>query len=150
MYHFILRRKLRTVFSRLNAGDYPFITRQFHPQAEHWFAGDHAMSGRRVTHARIEEWYRRLAAVFPGIKFDIKKLFVSGPPWRSHAAVEWTDTIFDREGRPLPNQGAFVITIRWGRVTAFHVYCDTVRIEKSLGILAAQGVAAAAATPITG
>ncbi|MGO4714275.1 nuclear transport factor 2 family protein [Bradyrhizobium sp. 2TAF24] len=150
MYHFILRRKLQNVFSRLNAGDYRFVTSQFHTDAEHWFAGSHAMSGRRITSGRREEWYRRLAAVFPGLKFDVRKLIVSGPPWHSLAAVEWVDELHDKKGNPLPNEGVFFITIRWGKVTEFHVYCDTAKIEKNLSILAAQGVVEAAASPIIG
>lgn len=150
MYHFFLKRRLQSVLSRLNAGDYRFITGQFHPDAEHWFSGSHAMSGRRITTASREAWYRRLTAVFPGLKFDIRKLIVSGPPWKSLAAVEWVDELYDRKGNALPNEGVFVITIRWGKVTEFHVYCDTARIEKNLAILATQGVPEAAAAPIVG
>ncbi len=150
MYHFFLERRLRFIFGRLSAGDYPFITRQFRSDAEHWFSGSHAMSGRRVSHARILDWYQRLATVFPGITFQIQQLIVSGPPWNSVAAVEWIDTVNDRQGRPLPNRGVFLITIKWGKVSAFRVYCDTAQIEKNLEILASQGVEAAAAAPIEG
>jgi ketosteroid isomerase-like protein len=149
MYNFFVRRHLRKVFSRLNAGDFAYITSQFHPQAEHWFAGRHAMSGRRTSHARIEEWYARLAVVFPGIRFDLQKLIVSGPPWNTEVAVEWIDSVIDRTGQPLPNQGVFIIRLRWGKAMQFRVYCDTAQIERNLGILAAQGVEAAAAAPIT-
>jgi ketosteroid isomerase-like protein len=149
MYLFFVRRKLREVFRRLNAGDFAFVRRQFHPGAEHWFSGDHALSGRRTSPEGIAAWYTRLAAVFPGIRFDVKKLIVSGTPWDTQAAVEWTDEVRDRNGVPLPNQGVFVLRLRWGRAVEFHVYCDTARIEKNLGILAAQGVEQAAAMPIT-
>ncbi len=150
MYHFFVRLRLRKVLARLNAGDFGFITRQFHPRAEHWFSGRHALSGRRTSPSRIEAWYRRLAAVFPGIRFHVHKLIVSGPPWNTQAAVEWTDEVRDRAGRPLPNQGVFVLRLRWGRAVEFHVYCDTALIERNLGILASQGVVEAAAQPIAG
>jgi ketosteroid isomerase-like protein len=148
MYHFFVRRRLRQVFSRLNAGDYAFITRQFHPRAEHWFSGRHALSGRRTSSGRIAEWYGRLAEVFPGIRFDLQKLIVAGPPWNTQAAVEWTDVVRDREGRALPNQGVFIVVLRWFKAVEFRVYCDTQEIEKNLGILSAQGVRAAALAPI--
>ncbi|WP_394826134.1 nuclear transport factor 2 family protein [Pendulispora albinea] len=150
MYHFFVRRHLREVFARLNAGDYAFITRQFGPSAVHWFAGQHALSGERKSPARIKEWYERLANVFPGIRFDIRKLIVAGPPWNTHAAVEWVDEARDRNGKPLPNQGVFILRLRWGKAIEFRVYCDTARIEKNLGILSSQGVAAASAAPIAG
>ncbi|OAQ57364.1 snoaL-like domain-containing protein [Pochonia chlamydosporia 170] len=150
MYHYFLKRRLRFVLRKLNAHDYEFIASEFHLNAEHWFAGSHAMSGKRVTHARIVDWYRRLRVVFPGIKFRLHKVFVSGSPWNSKACIEWTDEVYDNTGRPLPNEGVFVISIKWGRVTEFHVYCDTAKIEDNLGILAAQGVSEASAAPIVG
>ncbi len=149
MYHFFVRRRLREVVRRLNAGDYAFIRAQFHPRAEHWFAGEHALSGRRSSPARIADWYARLANVFPGIRFTLDALAVSGPPWRTIAALEWRDEVFAPDGRPLPNRGVFVIRLRWGRAISFHVHCDTAAIEKNLAILASQGVAAASALPIT-
>lgn len=150
MYHFFVRRRLRTILRRLNAGDFAFITKQFHRDAAHSFAGKHALSGTRTTPGRIAEWYRRLAAVFPGIRFDVRKLFVSGPPWNTQAAIQWVDEVRDREGRPLPNEGVFLIRLRWGKAIEFRVYCDTALIETNLGILASQGVAEASAAPIVG
>jgi len=150
MYHFFVRRHLRKVFARLNAGDVAFITRQFHPNAVHWFAGRHALSGTRASPAQIDQWYRRLANVFPNIRFDIQKLITAGPPWNTEAAVEWVDQARDRRGNPLPNQGVFVLRLRWGKAVDFRVYCDTAQIEKNLDILASQGVAEASGAPIAG
>jgi ketosteroid isomerase-like protein len=150
VYHFFVRRHLRRIFERLNAGDFAFVTRQFHPRAEHWFAGQHALSGRRTSASLIREWYRRLPAVFPGIRFDVQKLVVAGSPWNTEVAVEWVDEARDREGRPLPNRGVFILRLRWGKAIQFRVYCDTAQIEKNLAILASQGVAEATAAPIVG
>jgi ketosteroid isomerase-like protein len=150
MYHFFVRRRLRIILARLNAGDFAFVTRQFHRKASHSFSGKHALSGTRTTPERIAEWYRRLAAVFPGIRFDVRRLFVAGPPWNTQAAIQWVDEVRDREGRPLPNEGVFFIRLRWGKATDLHVYCDTALIEKNLAILASQGVSEASAAPIVG
>ena len=150
MYHFFVRQRLRKVFARLNTGDFAFVRRQFHPRAEHWFAGTHALSGRRSTPGLIAQWYHRLASVFPGIHFDMEKVIVAGPPWNTEAAIEWTDEIYDRGGRALPNQGVFIIRLRWGRAIQFRVYCDTSQIEKNLSLLASQGVSAAVSAPIEG
>jgi ketosteroid isomerase-like protein len=148
MYHFFVRRKVRAVFEHLNSGDLAYVTRQFHPSAEHWFAGRHALSGKRTSRRSILEWYERLGVVFPRIRFAIRKLIADGPPWNTLVAVEWTDEVFDRDGRALPNEGIFILRLRWGRATELHVYCDTLQIEENLGILASQGVAAAMAPPI--
>jgi ketosteroid isomerase-like protein len=150
MYHFFVRRHLRGVFARLNAGDFEYITSQFHGQAVHWFAGRHAFSGERRSRRLIEAWYQRLANVFPGIRFDIRKIVVAGPPWNTEAAVEWADTVNDRTGKSLPNEGVFILRLRWGKATEFRVYCDTSQIEKNLGILESQGVTEAGAPAIAG
>ena len=140
MYHFFVRRRLREVFRRLNAADFAFVRRQFHPRALHWFAGTHALSGQREGAADIARWYERLAVVFPGLHFQVEQLVVAGFPWHTVAVAEWRDEVRDLTGRPMPNQGTFVITLRWGRVTAFRVHCDTARLERNLAILSDQGV----------
>jgi ketosteroid isomerase-like protein len=150
MVHFLVRRRLRRIFARLNEGDFAYITRQYDPGAVHWFAGRHALSGRRTSAGLIARWYQRLASVFPGIRFQIEKLLVAGPPWNMEAAVEWVDQVRDRQGNLLPNQGVFMIRLRWGKATDFRVYCDTAQIEKNLSLLASQGVDEAMAAPIEG
>lgn len=146
MYHFFVRRRIHQVLAHLNAGDLAFVVNQFSPRAEHWFSGSHALGGRRSSGDEIRAWYGRLAAVFPDIQFQLKKLTSSGPPWRTHVAVEWTDS-FPRQGLP-PNQGVFFITLSWGRVVEFHVYCDTAVLARTLLSLGERGVAEAVATPI--
>lgn len=144
MYHFFVRQRLKQVFAKLNAGDFAFIRAQFHPRARHWFSGRHALSGERRGPHDIGRWYERLGTVFPGIRFTVEKLVVAGWPWRTLAVAEWRDEVADRQGRPLPNAGTFVIELRWGRVTDFRVYCDTAQLELNLGVLAGQGVGEAA------
>lgn len=148
MYHFFLKRRLRHVIARLNAGDYAFITRQFAPDAEHWFSGVHAMGGRRTRPHDIVAWYERLPKIFPGITFTVLELIVMGPPWNTRAVVEWVDHPKDAEGRELRNQGTFVIHLAWGRVKSFHVYCDTAALERNLSRVAAQGRSEALLPPI--
>jgi ketosteroid isomerase-like protein len=132
----------------LNCGDFDFVVQQFVPGAEHWFSGHHALSGGHHSKELIQAWYQRLALVFEGINFETKKIFVSGMPWKTYVAVEWVDLINDRLGHPLPNQGVFLITMRWGKATELHIYCDTGKMKETLAILFAQGVAEADKEPI--
>ena len=149
MYYFIVRSRVRTIFEHLNRGDFAYVLRQFAPQAEHWFSGEHALAGTRHTPALREAWYQRLAAVLPGLQFDVQKIVVSGWPWNTHVAVEWADRVFDQHGKELvPNQGVFVLTLKWGRAVEFHVYCDTQGLSKNLEAIAAQGMAQAALPPL--
>ncbi len=147
MYHYFVRRRVRQIFEHLNRGDLDFVVGQFAPDAEHWFSGSHALGGRRRTPDTIASWYRRLARVFPGLHFDVQQIMSSGPPWHTRVVVEWIDS-FPLDPTLRSNQGVFVITLRWGRATQFHVYCDTGGLERNLALVAGQGIADAAAPAI--
>ncbi len=149
MYHFFVRRRIRKIFAHLNRGDVAYVQRQFATTAEHWFSGHHSLSGKRTTIRGRSDWYERLKIVFPTLRFAVHKIVVTGWPWRTDIAVEWSDRVFDSDGAELlPNQGVFVMTLRWARATEFHVYCDTQELAKNLKNLAARGVADAAKPPI--
>src|SRR5262245_36402603 len=96
MYHFFVRRQVARIFRHLNRGDLAFVVRQFAPDAEHWFSGKHALGGCRRTPEEIAAWYRRLALVFPTIRFTPRKVLSMGPPWRTRVVVEWTDAFAGR------------------------------------------------------
>ena len=147
MYHFFVRRRVAEILRHLNRGDLAFVVRLFAPGAEHWFSGRHALGGCRRTPEEIAAWYRRLAVVFPTIRFAAQKVISTGPPWNTRVVVEWTDTFAGRDDL-AGNQGVFIITLRWGRAVEFHVYCDTDGLKQNLALLASHGVAAAAAPPI--
>lgn len=150
MYHFIVKQRMKTILEHLNRGDFDFILGQFAPTAEHWFSGQHALSGLRRTSELRRAWYQRLGSVFPGIQFDVQKIVVSGWPWRTYVAVEWKDRVFDTRGAELvPNQGVFMLTLSWARAVEFHVYCDTQGIAENLNVIAGQGVAQATLPPIS-
>ena len=78
----------------------------------------------------------------------MRTVTVSGGPWDTRVVVEWADS-FPRGEALSDNQGVFVITLRWGKATRFHVYCDTEGLAVNLARLAAQGVAEASA-PLIG
>jgi ketosteroid isomerase-like protein len=149
VYHFIVRQRTRMIFERLSRGDFDFVLAQFAPAAEHWFSGRHALGGRRRTSELRRAWYERLAAVLPGMRFDVHKIVSSGWPWLTHVAVEWTMHIFDQKGAELPpNAGMFMLTLRWGKVVELHVHCDTQIVAENLRLIASQGMKQAALPPI--
>ncbi len=148
MYHFFVRRKIRYLLGCVKRGEWDTILAQFTPDAEHWFSGDHALSGARHSPELIASWYKRLALVFPGLWFETKKVAVSGPPWRTHVVIEFVDHVKDRQGKPLPNQGILLFTLRWGKACELHIYCDTQELRENLAILESQGVTEAAERPI--
>lgn len=149
MYKTIVKRNLRASFDNINKGNYAAIVRQFAPaDVEHWFSGSSALSGRRDNLEQIQQWYDRLAAVFPDLRFEITKLVVSGGPWNTIAVLEWVDHISDLDGNHYSNQGIHVIRLKWAKVHQLHVYCDTELLGKICRTLGEQGNEAAISPPI--
>ena len=149
MYHQIIKKRLLQSFEALNRGDYAVITRQFAPDAKHWFSGtDHPLAGLRQTNQTILAWYDRLARLMPDLKFDIEHTAVSGWPWDTTAMLSWRDVLHDRAGRQYANRGVHLIRIRWGKVVELQVYCDTEYLKGYFDALVQQGVAEASAEPI--
>ena len=149
MYHAIVKRRLLNSFAALNRGDYQVITRQFSPDALHWFSGSgHPLAGTRRTLKGIFAWYDRLARLMPDLHFKIEHAAVSGWPWDTVAMLSWSDTLTDREGKPYTNRGVHLIRIRFGKVVELQVYCDTEYLKGCFAALQAQGVAEAGAAPI--
>jgi len=148
MYHAIVRHRLRQVFAALNAGRADTMPAQFAPGALHSFSGDHALAGTRRTAEGIAAWYRRLPRVLPDLTFEIERIVVAGWPWRTQAMVEWRDHGVCADGSTFANRGVHSLTLRWGRVTALHIHCDTAVLNDVLRRQAAAGIPDAAAPPI--
>lgn len=148
MYHFIVRRKLARAFRDINAGAYHSIVAQFAPEHRHRMNGDHALGGERRTLAATRAWYERLQRVLPGLRFEVHQIVVGGWPWRTMATVAWRDQFRLPDGSQGSNQGMHAFELRWGRVTAMEVHCDTARLQAYCARIAASGVAEALAPPI--
>lgn len=146
MYKAIVRRKTVGVFDALNSRDCSVLLRGLAPKTRHIMYGDHSLGGARTTKRAIEAWYGRLARLFPDLHFDVSSVVVAGPPWRTKVAVIWSDRAQDGN---YANQGVNVIDLRFGKVQAVAVHCDTQRLCAALSKLAADGLEEAAASPVT-
>jgi ketosteroid isomerase-like protein len=148
MYHYIVERKLRRSFDEVNKGNLGAIVSQFSDHAEHWFSGNHALSGRRDNIAEIKRWYDRLATILPDLTFEIVTVTVRGWPWNTVATVEWVDSLTDRQGHRYNNEGVHIVGLSWGKLTSLHIYCDTQKLAGVCQTLGEQGVDEAVAPPI--
>jgi ketosteroid isomerase-like protein len=148
MYHTVVRHQLKKVFEQLNKQEYGAILTGFGPDFEHALYGNHALGGTRHTLAATRRWYERLPRVLPDLQFTVRQIMVNGWPWDTTAAVEWKDSGTCLDGSPFNNQGVHVIRLKWGKVTAVRVYCDTMVLADVLQRNARGGVADAAAPPI--
>lgn len=148
MYHAIVRRRIVALFDAINRGDAGPVLAGFAPGAEHAMISTHALSGRRVSPRAIADWYARLFRLLPDIRFDLRRIEVSGPPWATIATVEWRETNSATDGVRTTATGMHGVHIAWGRMTRLVILTDTAKLEATLRRIAAKGTAEALAAPI--
>ena len=149
MYHVMVKRQLRRVFSDLSAGNYETILGGMAPRFEHVFFGNHPLGGVRHTGRAYRAWFERLRVLFPDLGFDLRNIVVNGWPWNTVIAVEWVDHLTTRDGQRQQNFGVHVIRMRWTKVTEIRIYCDNQRLAELCELQARSGVAEASADVIT-
>lgn len=149
MYHAIVRRKLRLAFEAINRGDHAHVLAQFAPRHRHRMLGEHALGGERHGLASTTRWYARLARLLPDLRFTLDDVLVAGWPWRTRALVTWRDDFTLPDGSRGSNQGVHEFELRWGRVHAMTVHCDTARLRAYCERMAGCGLAEALEPPIS-
>ncbi len=148
MYHAIVRKKIVALFEAVGRGDAQPLLECFAPRFIHKFLGQSAMGGERHSLEATKAWYERLYRLLPGIKFDLGRMIVSGPPWNTLAVVEWRESNQGADGVPTENFGCHVVRLAWGRATYLAICPDTTGLKETLDRLAAAGFAEAHAAPI--
>jgi ketosteroid isomerase-like protein len=150
MYHMITRRRVTSVFARLNKGEYEYALSGIGTTIAHRFAGDHSLGGTRTSTRTMRHWFARLLRLFPNLQFELHSIAASGAPWDTTVVVEWTDRATPADGKDYVNSGAHVIRMRWGKVVSLHAYLDTQVLIDTLSRMAANGIEEAQAPPIIG
>jgi len=150
MYHAIMKSKVRGVFKSLSNGNFAPVLSSLAPKFEHWFSGDHALSGLRTSMSITRAWYERLYRIFPDLHFDLNHMVVQGGPWDTTVTIQWTDHFTLRTGEQRSNCGAHIIHFKWAKADSVRVYCDTKLLLDSLAVQSQNGVADAAMSPLTG
>jgi ketosteroid isomerase-like protein len=149
MYHILVRRIAHWAFEQLNTGHYEAILDRCAPQVQHTFAGDHALGGSRQGIPALRHWFQRLYRLFPTLQFEIVDVLVRGWPWNTRVVVRWIDRAHLAGDLHYENTGVHALRLRWGRLTHLRAYLDTQIIAATCAHLAAQGIAEAAAPPLT-
>jgi ketosteroid isomerase-like protein len=150
MYHAIVRSKVHSVFNSLGHGDYEPVLSSLASQFEHWFIGDHALSGTRTSISVTRAWYERLYRIFPDLRFELKAITLSGPPWNTTVTIEWADFFTLKNGRQGSNCGVHIIRFKWTSAVSVRIYCDTELLIENLKIQAGAGVADAGLPALVG
>ena len=153
MYRMIVAQKIRASWREVQRRNPAAVVDQFAPDFEYRFVGEHALGGVRRTRASQLAWFDRLFRVFPSIEFTLRDVIVTGPPWRTRAAVLLDVCIPGERGytddEPVwRNEIMQTVELRWGRITRIVTMTDTQREVALLRRLAEGGMAEAAAAPI--
>ena len=144
MYHFLVARKTRGMFEKLNEADSgPFIA-AVHDDVVFTYPGKHALGGTMHGKEAIAEWFQRFFRFFPGIEWTIKDIVVEGPPWGTTVvSAEWSVRCVLENGHVFTNEGLHMIELKNAKASAVRVYLDTQRSAAALQSLADSGVAEA-------
>src|SRR5262249_27978997 len=105
MYHFFVRRRVQALFEAVNRGDAGPVLRLFAGRFEHSFLGNSALGGTRRTLSSTRQWYERLYRLLPDIRFDLRRVQVSGAPWNTSVIAEWDETNSGTDGVRTTNRG---------------------------------------------
>ena len=149
MYRLIVAAKIRSLFAKLNAGDSEPMVGSLAPHFTYLFYGDHALGGKRTTHAAMRAWWGRLFRLMPDIRFEPLDVLVVGWPWSTRVATEVKARVTLPDGTRYENIVHQFVRLRWGRVTEIRTLEDTQKLAHALRALAARGVEEAMAAPIT-
>ncbi|WP_026930373.1 nuclear transport factor 2 family protein [Glycomyces tenuis] len=150
MYKRIVRAKVRSIFEKINGGDYMPMVDGLATSFEYRFHGDHALGGSRTSRDAMVRWWERAFRLLPGAVFDVQDVVVNGGPWRTHVAVR------SRVSGELPGGARYentvfqFLTLVWGRVTSVETIEDLQVLERALRAVAEAGRPEALEAPITG
>ena len=143
MYRSIVARKVRATFRGLSAGDASALTDQLASSFEYRFVGEHALGGIRTSIPEMNEWFARVFRLFPGLRFEVRDVAVSGLPWNT-VVLTRADVIADGYRNEMFQR----IGLSWGKVVSVVTLEDNQVLESHLQALAAQGCSEAIEPPI--
>jgi ketosteroid isomerase-like protein len=132
MYHRIVKGIISKGFQDISNQDYEPLLKQFAPDIHFTFVGQHAMGADFHNRDTVRQWFHRLHRIFPGFKIVPDRIIVSGFPWNTNAAVQFTvsDTLPD--GSQYINRGTQFVRIVWGRVVEDHLLDDSQLMVQTL------------------
>ena len=153
IYRAIVRRQVRRLFVKANAGDWGAIVDGLAPTFSYRFVGDTPLGGTRTTDKAMRLWFERLYRLFPGSQFSPQSIVVEGPPWNTRIMTYVTinGTVPSEYGSTSAYENEFMqrMVLRWGKITSVVTLEDTQRFVDILPSLAASGIVDAEAAPIT-
>lgn len=142
MYRLIVARIIRSTWHKINSGDTGAAVAKAHPDVVFEFVGSTPISARLQGREAFGEWFHTTVQALPGLRFDVRDVLVSGPPWNTRVAVRMDVSAPLEDGGVYRNHAVQFLTLRWGRMVDDWVLEDTAALDAQL----AKGSGAAASS----
>lgn len=126
MISWLVKRVISYVMGQTRQGNVNPTLRLDHPDVTLTFPGDSTWSGIFRGREQVKPWLERFAQA--GMQIFPDEVAVSGLPWRMTVAVRGTDHLDAPDGtRVYENRYVIWGHMRWGRLTDYEVYEDTIK-----------------------
>ncbi|PKN94525.1 MAG: polyketide cyclase [Chloroflexi bacterium HGW-Chloroflexi-6] len=148
MYHFIVKKIIKQGFRDLSAGDYEAVLKRFARDIHFVFEGQHALGSELHSLDAVRLWFQRVLRIFPGLKFNVVQIVVSGWPWNTVVVSRLQVNAVLKNGQPYQNSLIQIVRLRWGRVVDDYLLENIQKLSAALAQQAQSGIDEAVATPI--
>jgi ketosteroid isomerase-like protein len=150
MHHHIVRRATHHLYAALNVGDPVPMLDAFGKRFAYTFVGvGHPLAGTRRSRADMRAQLERVLRLFPGIRFEVADVLVTGPLWDTRVAVVASIDARLSDGSSYRNDLVQLLRLRWGRVVRVRTFVDTSRLTEAFRRLERFGITEAGAAPVS-
>lgn len=137
MYAWLARMLVRRSLRMHRARDVEGLLSTYADDVRFVFPGTSSWAVDVRGKAAVGAWLRRFHSV--GLVLEVDDILVGGPPWKTRAALHFTDHATDAGGRVVyENRGVIYATSRWGKITSYEVFEDTEKVAAFDDYLATQ------------
>ena len=149
IHSYIVEKSIRQSFDDVNNHRWDAAVKALSPNAYHRVSGVHALGGERRGKQAVRRWFERMGRVFPTLRIEVDRVWVTGWPWNTTVFAKWRANGKLLGGRgSYVNNGIHVFTLRWGKVHSLEEYFDSQAADRALAAQAASGLDEAAAEAI--
>lgn len=148
MYHTIVKRILANGYRQISRAEFEPLLKQFSPTIHFTFSGQHAMGGDFHSRETVRQWFERVHRFFPDLEIKAERVVVSGMPWSTWAAAQFSVKATLPDGSTYRNHGTQFIRIVWGTVVEDYLIEDNQVLVETLRCLSEQGIKEASAPPL--
>ena len=120
-----VRRLVYDAFERLNRRDVEGVLKLFDDDVYFRFPGMHELAIECTTKDELREWFDRLFARLPSLRFDVDDVIVAGPPWNLRICTRYRGRTESATGRVSTYEGMQYLRLRWHTVFSEELFPDT-------------------------